>query len=83
MNNGGRQGCVLKSLKGQNTRAKLSAGKEQSAASHCAGWKEREEIRTRKTMLKDILAWENILEKEWIHMDRGVTGSGYAIDQAE
>lgn len=43
MNNGGWQGCVLKSLKGQNTRAKLSAGKEQSAASHCAGWKERDQ----------------------------------------
>ena len=76
----------LKSLKGQRFSDEGISMEKPLAVSHYTGWKDRAEMRTRKTIQKvkgTIQVWENIIVKEWMYPDLGVTGSGYATDQAE
>lgn len=76
----------LKSLRGQRFSDDGISLEKPSAVSHCTGWKDIAEKRTRKTIQKvkgTIQVWEDITVKEWMYPDLGVTGSGYATDQAE
>lgn len=62
---------------------KESVRNEPVGLSHCAGWKDRAEMRTRKTIQKvkrTIQVWGNIVVKEWIYSHLRVTVSGYATD---